>query len=329
MNELKDSRVLITGGAGFVGSFIADQLLNQGVKEIIILDNLSRGSKNNIKNILSSEKIRFREGDIRDRVLLHELFQGIDYCFHMAALRITHCVAEPREAIQVMLEGTFNVLEACVKYNIKKVVAASSASVYGLADAFPTKEDHHPYNSITLYGSAKMANELMLRSFYHMYGLNYVALRYFNIYGPRMDIHGRYTEVMIRWYDLIKDGREPLIYGDGKQTMDFVYIEDVARATILALRTEISDEVFNIASGIETSLEELCRLLIEAMEVNLKPKYVPISENIKKVEILRRWADISKAYKIMGFKPKFHLKEGLVRLIEWLKTQEKVGSQTR
>jgi len=320
--ELKDKRILITGGAGFVGSFIADQLLDEGVKEIVILDNFIRGTQQNIEKVMSSGKAKIVEGDIRDRKVLDEVFEGIDYCFHMAALRITHCASEPREALEVMYDGTFNVLEACVNKKVKKIVSASSASIYGQADDFPTKENHPPYNNQTLYGAAKAANELMLKSFFHMYGLPYNAPRYFNIYGPRMDIHGKYTEVLIRWYYLIKEGKQPLIFGDGKQTMDFIYVEDIARSNILALKSKSDNQVFNIASGIETSLEELCFLLLEAMGSDLKPKYMPLPEDRKKVEVQRRLADTSKAAELIDFKAQVNLKEGLVKLVHWLEKRE-------
>ncbi len=325
--DLANTRILITGGAGFVGSFTAEQLLSEGVKEIIILDNLIRGSKDNIKSIVASGKVRFIEGDIRDINLLNEISRDIDYCFHMAALRITHCIESPREAVEVMINGTFNIAEVCVKQKVKKLIAASSASIYGAADTFPTKERHHPYNNRTLYGAAKVADELMLRSFNSMYGLSYNMMRYFNVYGPRMDIFGKYTEVLIRWYDAIKAGSQPLIYGDGKQTMDFVYVEDVARSNILALKSEASDEVFNIANGIETSLEGLCDLLLEVMKSNLKPKYVPVSQDRQKVEVTRRLADTAKAKEKLGFQAKVSLKEGLERLVIWLneKKAEKAG----
>jgi UDP-glucose 4-epimerase len=321
MNSLSGSRVLITGGAGFIGSFIADQLLNEDVEEIVLIDNLIRGSRNNVPNTISSGKVKLIEGDIRDRSLLDDLFQNVDYCFHMAALRINHCAADPRQALEVMFDGAFNVAEACVKHKVKKIIAASSASIYGTADTFPTREDHHPYNNHTLYGAAKVANEGIFRSFHDMYGLAYNAMRYFNVYGPRMDIHGKYTEVLIRWYHLIKENRQPVIYGDGKQTMDFVYIEDVARANILALKADASDEVFNVASGIETSLEELCWLLLEIMKSNLKAAYVPVPDDRKKVEVRRRLADVSKARDQIGFKAKVSLQEGLERLADWLELE--------
>ncbi len=323
MNSLKDTRILITGGAGFIGSYIGERLLDERIKEIVIIDNFVRGSRKNIERALASGRVRLIEGDIRDRGFLEEYFQGVDYCFHLAALRITHCAAEPREALGVMSTGTYNVLEACVHYHIKKIILGSAASVYGQADSFPTKEDHHPNNNYTFYGAAKMANELMCRSFYHMYNLNFTALRYFNIYGPRMDTYGKYTEVLVRWYHCIREGKEPLIYGDGQQTMDFIYIEDVVRASMMALKADANNEVFNIAGGKETSLKELCHLLLDVMGSNLKPKYVSLPEDRKKVEVTRRWADVSKAEKMIGFQARVNLRDGLKRLVQWLDEQKK------
>lgn len=316
--NIKDSKIFITGGAGFVGSFLVEQLLDEGAGEIIILDNLMRGSKDNIAEVLKTGKVKLVEGDIRDLNVLDNCMKGSEYCFHLAALRITQCAAEPRQALEIMYDGTFNAIESAVKHNIKRFVFASTASVYGQADLFPTMEDHHPYNNFTLYGAAKMANELMLRSFNQMYGLKFNALRYFNIYGPRMDTWGKYTEVLIRWYNLIKEGKEPLIYGDGKQTMDFVYIEDIARATVLAVKTDAENEVFNIASGKETSLKELCMALLDAMGSTLKPKFVDIPADRKKVEVMRRMADVKKAQKDLNFKTQVDLKSGLKRLVAWL-----------
>jgi len=221
-----------------------------------------------------------------------------------------------------MYDGTFNVLEACVARKVKRLIFASSASVYGQADDFPTGENYHPYNNYTLYGAAKMANELMLRSFHHMYQLNYCALRYFNIYGPRMDTHGRYTEVLIRWYRLIRYNQPPLIYGDGGQTMDFVYIDDVARANVLTMKSGVNNEVMNVASGRETSLKELCVALLEAMGSKLEPQFVPVPEDRQKVEVYRRQADVRKAKEMMGFKTEINLKEGLKKLVRWLDEQK-------
>lgn len=316
---MRNKRILITGGAGLVGSHIADLLVNEGVSEIIVLDNFTRGQLKNLAWAKEHGPLVIVEGDIRDRKLLSEVMQGVDIVFHQAAIRITQCAEEPRLALEVLADGTFNVLEAAVKAGVKKVVAASSASIYGMAEEFPTTESHHPYNNRTLYGAAKVFNEGLLRSFYDMYGLDYVALRYFNVYGPRMDIYGVYTEVLIRWMERIAKGQPPLIFGDGKQTMDFVYIEDIARANILAAKADVTDEVFNIASNVETSLNDLAYSLVKVMGSDLQPEYGP---ERKVNPVARRLADVSKAQELLGFKAQVSLEEGLERLVSWWHSQK-------
>ena len=231
---MQGERVLITGGAGAVGSNLVDLVVRAGAREIVVVDNFVRGRHDNLTWAVANGPVRVVTGDIRDRDLVRRLTRGIDVVFHQAAIRITQCAEEPRLALEVMVDGTYNVLEAAVEHGVRKVVAASSASVYGLAQTFPTGEWHHPYANDTLYGAAKTFNEGLLRSFRAMNGLDYVALRYFNVYGPRMDVHGVYTEVLVRWMERIAAGTPPLINGDGLQTMDFVYIEDIARANLLA-----------------------------------------------------------------------------------------------
>lgn len=308
------NRVLITGGAGLIGSHVADLMVREGNPEIVVLDNFVRGRRENLAWAMSHGRIRIIEGDIRDTAALREAMQGVDLVFHQAAIRITQCAEEPRLAVEVLADGTFNVLEAAVAAKVGKVVAASSASVYGLADEFPTTENQHPYNNRTLYGAAKVFNEGLLRSFNDMYGLNYVALRYFNVYGPRMDIYGAYTEVLIRWMERISVGKPPLILGDGSQTMDFVYAEDIARANALAAKSSASDEVFNVASGVETSLNDLANSLLRVMDSDLKPEYGPA----RKVNaVSRRLADTSKAQRLIGFEAQISLDEGLRRLVAW------------
>ncbi|MBW4646951.1 MAG: NAD-dependent epimerase/dehydratase family protein [Goleter apudmare HA4340-LM2] len=316
---MQNKRVLITGGAGLVGSHIADLLVKEEVAEIIVLDNFTRGRRENLAWAEANGSLVTVEGDIRDRQLLADIMQGVDFVFHQAAIRITQCAQEPRLALEVLADGTFNVLEAAVNAKVKKVVAASSASIYGMAEDFPTTESHHPYNNRTFYGAAKTFNEGMLRSFYDMYGLDYVALRYFNVYGPRMDIYGVYTEVLIRWMERIIAGEPPLIFGDGKQTMDFVYIEDIAKANILAAKADVTDEVFNVASGTETSLNELALSLAKVMKSDLKPEYGP-ERKVNPVQ--RRIADISKAKKLINFETKVSLEEGLERLVSWWSSQK-------
>lgn len=316
---MQNSRVLITGGAGLVGSHIADLLLQEGVAEIIILDNFTRGQRSNLAKAQAQGPLVIVEGDIRDRQLLADIMQGVDVVFHQAAIRITQCAEAPRLALEVLADGTFNVLEAAVNAKVKKVVAASSASIYGMAEEFPTTESHHPYNNRTLYGAAKTFNEGLLRSFYDMYGLDYVALRYFNVYGPRMDIYGVYTEVLIRWMERIAADQPPLIFGDGNQTMDFVYIEDIARANILAAKADVTDEIFNIASGVESSLNDLAHALAKVMGSDLKPEY----RSERKVNaVQRRLADVSKAKKLLGFEAQVSLEEGLRRLVNWWREQK-------
>src|SRR5690349_15264815 len=268
--DISAARILVTGGCGLIGSTTIDMLLRDHSPErVVILDNLSRGSLANIEHALTDRRVSLVRGDIRDVKLTHEVTKGMDFVIHMATLRITACAAEPREALGVMCDGSFNVLEAAHDAGVKKFVTASSASVYGLAEVFPTPESHHPYNNRTWYGASKVMLEGLLRSFNDMHGLPYVALRYFNVYGPHMDLHGKYTEVLIRWMDRIASGEPPLILGDGSTTMDFVYIDDIARANILALESDISDQVFNVASGTETSLNELAAALLRVMGSNL------------------------------------------------------------
>jgi UDP-glucose 4-epimerase len=307
-------RMLVTGGAGTIGSTLVDQLVERGAAEVIVLDNFVRGRRENLDWAGENGLVNIVEGDVRDRQLVTNLMQGVDVVFHQAAIRITQCADEPRLALEVLIDGTFNVVEAAAAAKVRKVVAASSASVYGLADQFPTAERHHPYSNDTLYGAAKTFNEGLLRSFHAMTGLDYVALRYFNVYGPRMDVHGAYTEVLVRWMERIAAGEPPLIFGDGTQTMDFVCVPDIARANVLAAEADVTDTVFNIASGVETSLNELAETLIRAMGSSLDIEYGPA----RAVNgVTRRLADTSKARAELGFSAEIGLEEGLKQLVDW------------
>jgi UDP-glucose 4-epimerase len=319
---MKNKRILITGGAGLIGSHIADLVVDEKPREILILDNFVRGRRENLRQAASRFRLKIIEGDIRDQALLAKAFDGVDVVFHQAAIRITQCAEEPRLAFDVLAGGTFNVLEAAVKAGVSKVVAASSASVLGLAETFPTSEAHHPYNNRTIYGAAKTFNEGLLRSFAEMYGLDYVALRYFNVYGPRMDVYGVYTEVLIRWMERIAAGEPPIIHGDGTQTMDFVHVHDIARANVLAAKSPVTDQVFNVASGTETSLRELADKLIRVMGSSLEPQHAPA----RKVNgVTRRLADTSKAREMLGFEAHVRLDEGLRDLVAWWR-QERLAT---
>ncbi len=313
------SRALVTGGAGLIGSHVVDQLLEQPLTQVVVLDNFSRGRLQNLGAAAEDARLTIVNGDVRDRAALARAMDGVEVVFHQAALRLTQCASEPRLALEVMVEGTYNVLEAAVAAGARKVVAASSASVYGAATRFPTPEDHPLYHNRTLYGAAKAFNEMLMRSLHTMHGLNYVALRYFNVYGPRMDIYGAYTEVLVRWMARITAGLPPLILGDGRQTMDFVYVEDVARANLLAAEAEITDAIFNVGSGAETSLVELAQALLRVMGSGLQPEFGPARAV---ADVPRRLADTRQARERLGFEARVPLEAGLRRLVDWWRAQD-------
>jgi UDP-glucose 4-epimerase len=314
MTALTGADVLVTGGAGTIGSEIVDQLLDAGVAHVDVLDNLVRGRIANLDDALASGRVTLVEGDLRDRDLVHDVTRGKDLVFHEAAIRITQCAEEPRLALEVLVDGSFNVYEAAVEHGVGKLISASSASVYGLAEKFPTSERHHHHNNDTFYGAAKSFNEGMLRSFRAMNGLDFVVLRYFNVYGPRMDVHGLYTEVLVRWMERIADGKPPLIFGDGLQTMDFVFTRDIARANLLAATSDLTEGAYNIASGTETSLLGLAEALLEAMDSDLSVEHGP-ERAVNGVT--RRLADVSAARDDLGFAAEIPLSEGLRELVAW------------
>jgi len=314
MNKITNSTILVTGGAGFIGSYVIEELLPHSPKKIIIIDNLVRGSEANMKNFRSNPLIEFYLSDISNLELLEKCIAESDFVFHMAALRINSCAADQMAGFQVMLQDTFNLANLCVKHKTKKVIYSSSASVYGLAQNFPTPESDNPYNNQTFYGGAKLWGEQLFRSYKFMHNLDYVALRYFNVYGERMDTDGKYTEVMIKWLDCIRDGKEPAIFGDGTDSMDFIHVQDVAKSNVLALLADVTDEAFNIGLQVETSLSGLLTELLAVNNSDLKPIY---KEANSVNPVSRRLADISKAKKLLGFNPTIDLSSGLLRLTKW------------
>ncbi|WP_285318955.1 NAD-dependent epimerase/dehydratase family protein [Pseudarthrobacter sp. lyk4-40-TYG-27] len=314
MSTLEGANVLVTGGAGTIGSTLVDALLAAGVRRIDVLDNLVRGRLDNLSGALATGQVGLVRGSIQDRDLVHDVTRGKDLVFHQAAIRITQCAEEPRLALEVLVDGTFNVLEAAAEHKVAKLVAASSASVYGMAEEFPTTERHHHANNDTFYGAAKSFNEGMARSFRAMTGLDYVMLRYFNVYGPRMDVHGLYTEVLVRWMERIMDGQPPLIFGDGLQTMDFIHTADVARANVLAAGSSIAEGTYNVASGTETSLLDMARTLLRVMGSDLSVEHGPARQVNS---VVRRLADTSAAARDLGFKAEVELDEGLRQLVSW------------
>ena len=315
--KIKGSTILVTGGAGFIGSHVVDRLLLKNPKKIIVLDDFSRGTPQNIEQASKYKNLEIVKGDIRDQKLVNNVTQACDYVFHLAAIRITRCAEDPRLCQQVLVDGTFNVLEACAKHKVKKLIFSSSASVYGSPSYLPMDEKH-PFNNTTAYGAAKIANEEMAKAFKAMYDLNYVVLRYFNIYGPRMDIYGVYTEVLIKWLDAIDKNVSPIIHGDGKQALDFVYIEDIVDANIKALESDVNEGVFNVGTGKSTSLKELLNILLELTGSKLEPIY---QKSVKRPYVQKRTADTVLAEKWLGIVAKTGIEDGLRKLIQWRREQ--------
>src|SRR5918992_876753 len=315
MPQIDNSRVLVIGGAGFVGSHIVDQLLAEPVREIVVLDNLVRGTRNNLAGALQDDRVTLVEGSVEDLDLLKDLMRGTDYAFHLAALWLYECVHEPRKALEANVVGTYNVIEAAQEAGVKKVVYSSSASVYGNAVEEPMTEEH-PFNNRTMYGATKIAGEQFFRAFHDQRGLDYNGLRYMNIYGPRMDYKGTYVSVIMKVLDRIDAGEPPVIFGDGSQAYDFVHVADVARANILALQADATDEFFNIGIGVKTTIRELVDVLLELTGSDLEPEYRPQEQMF----VTHRVGSTEKAERLLGFRATIPLEEGLRSIVEWRRT---------
>lgn len=313
-NKISGSTILVTGGAGFIGSYLTEELLKYSPAKVIIIDNLIRGSFENMKEFTDNPAVEFIEGDIKNESLLEKCISQSDYIFHMAALRINACAADPSGGFETMVRAPFTIAELARKYNVKKIIYSSSASVYGLAQHFPTPESDNPYDNQTFYGAAKLFGEQLFRSYKFMYGLDYIALRYFNVYGPRMDTDGKYTEVMIKWLDCIRDNKAPVIHGNGSTSMDFIFVKDVAAANVKALLSEVTDENLNIGYSKETSLKELLEMMIKVNKSKIKPVFTE-SNSVNPVS--RRLSDNRKAKKLLNFTPETKLEQGIKELSGW------------
>ena len=310
--NLTNEKIVVIGGAGFIGSHIVDQLLAEPVREIVVIDNFVRGGRANIERSLADPRVRVVEGNITSPDFLEGLLENAAGVFHLAALWLFECVHEPRSAVEVNVVGTYNVVEAAARAGIRKVVYSSSASVYGNALVTPMTEDH-PFNNRTMYGATKIAGEQFFRSFFEQHGLDYVGLRYMNVYGPRMDDKGAYVSVIMKVLDRIERGLPPVIFGDGSQSYDFVHVDDVARANILALKSDATDECVNIGMGVKTSIDELVAQLLALTGSRLVPEYQPEEQMF----VTHRVGSTEKAERLLGFVAQVPLEEGLRSVVAW------------
>jgi UDP-glucose 4-epimerase len=310
--NLTDEKIVVIGGAGFIGSHIVDQLLAEPVREIVVIDNFVRGGLANIERSLADPRVRVVEGNITSPDFLEGLLENAAGVFHLAALWLFECVHEPRSAVEVNVVGTYNVVEAAARAGVRKVVYSSSASVYGNAVVTPMTEDH-PFNNRTMYGATKIAGEQFFRSFFEQHGLDYVGLRYMNVYGPRMDDKGAYVSVIMKVLDRIERDLPPVIFGDGSQSYDFVHVDDVARANILALKSDATDECVNIGMGVKTSIDELVAQLLTLTGSRLVPEYQPEEQMF----VTHRVGSTGKAERLLGFVAQVPLEEGLRSVVTW------------
>ena len=320
--ELKEKKILVIGGAGFIGAFVVRELLKEPVKEVIIYDNFARGKMSNIEDCLKDHRCNIypNGGDVREIDILNDAMKGVDYVIHLAAMWLLHCKDYPRTAFDVNIAGTFNVIEACVKNNIKKLIYSSSASVYGDAVEVPMTEDH-PFNNKNFYGSTKIAGEAMCTAYNDRYGLEVIGLRYMNVYGPGQDQHV-YSGVVPIMLNKIDANEAPTINGDGSQAYDFIYVEDIARSNIAALKSDVKFGYYNVGTQVQTTVKQLCDTILKLKRSELKVVYKPYSADDARALVQNRIGSAEKAEKELGFKFKYDLEKGLNKLIEWRDTKK-------
>jgi len=316
--EIKNSKILVIGGAGFIGSFVVSELLKHDVAEVIVYDNFARGKKSHLDESLKDKRCSIYPigGDIRETDILNTAMKGMDYVICLSAMWLLHCKDFPRTAFDVNIAGTFNVFEACVNNNIKKIILSSSASVYGDAVELPMTEEH-PFNNKNFYGATKIAGEAMATAFNDRYGMKVIGLRYMNVFGPHQDQTAAYTGVVPIMLNKIDANEAPVINGDGTQAYDFIYVEDVARCNVQALISDTDYGFYNVGTEVQTSIKELCDLILELKKSKLKVTYKPYSADDARALVQNRIGSAVKAEKELGFKFKYNLTEGLLKLIEW------------
>lgn len=318
MADIRGSKILVIGGAGFIGSHVVSALLKEDIGKVIVYDNFARGKMENIERSLGDPRceVYANGGDIRNTDILNDAMKDVDYVIHLAAMWLLHCKDFPRTAFDVNIQGTFNVLEACVNNSIKRLVYSSSASVYGDAVEIPMTENH-PFNNRNFYGATKIAGEAMCRAFHDRFDLNYAGLRYMNVYGPGQDQTAVYSGVVPIMLNKIDANEIPVINGDGTQAYDFIYVEDAAHCNLMALKADTVDEFYNVGNGIQTSIKELCDAILDLKKSKLQVTYKPYSEDDARRLVQNRIGSPKKAREHLGFEYKYSLKEGLTRLIEW------------
>ena len=310
--ELSKARIAVIGGAGLIGSHIVDALVREPVSEVIVIDNFVRGTRDNLAAALVDSRVRVVNASMTDVAAVRRELRGVNGVFLLASLWLGECLHEPRTAWETSILGTWNVIEACLEHRVRRVVYSSSASVYGNAVTVPMTEDH-PFKNVTTYGATKIACEQMFRAMYAQHGLPYLAYRYMNVYGPRMDHRGTYVSVIMKVLDRIAAGERPVIFGDGSQVYDFIDVRDVARANLLGMQAEAADEAVNIGGGLGTSINELVHLLLELTGSRLEPEYRPEEQSF----VTRRIGSTEKAERLIGFRATTPLREGLERLLAW------------
>ncbi len=323
IHHLKGSKVLVLGGAGFIGSHLVRALLAQPIEELVVYDNFSRGKKENILDCLEDPRCQIFPygGDIRDIDLLDKAMEGKDYVFHLAAMWLLHCRDFPRTAFEVNIAGTFNVLEACVRHKIKKLIFSSSASVYGDAQSVPMTEDH-PFRNRNFYGATKISGEAMCTAYHERYGLPVVGLRYMNVYGPGQDQHAVYSGVVPILLNHIDARTSPVIHGDGSQAYDFIYVKDVAEANLCALQSPVQHGFYNVGTGVQTSVRTLCQKILELKGAHIPIKFQPYGPEDARALVKNRIGSTDKAASELGFRYAYELEQGLRELIQW---REEIG----
>jgi UDP-glucose 4-epimerase len=318
--DLTGKRIVVIGGAGLIGSHIIDQLVEQPVREVVVVDNFVRGSRRNLESASRSPLLKIVEGSMTDPAFLHEVLESADGVYLLAALWLGECVAEPRSAIEVNVMGTWNVIEAAMAQRVQRIVFSSSASVYGNALSTPMTEEH-PFNNRTMYGATKIAGEQFFRAMNEQHKLPYVGMRYMNIYGPRMDYKGTYVSVIMKVLDRIEQGLPPIIFGDGSQAYDFIHVQDAARANVLAMQADVTDEFFNVGMGVKTTILELVEMLLDITGSSLRPEFRPEEMSF----VTHRVGSTEKAERLLGFRATTPLYEGLKSVVEWRKSDRELA----